>query len=68
MEKNKLSLVKTQLVELELEHRDLDEAIIRFSQDPYPDQLRLTRMKKRKLMLKDQIERLKSQLIPDIDA
>jgi len=68
LEKNKLSLVKTQLVELELEHRDLDEAIIRFSQDPYPDQLRLTRMKKRKLMLKDQIERLKSQLIPDIDA
>ncbi len=68
MEKSKLSVVKTRLVELEYEHRDLDEAIIRFSQDPNPDQLQLKRMKKRKLMLKDQIMQLKSHLIPDIDA
>jgi len=68
LEKSKLSVVKTRLVELEYEHRDLDEAIIRFSQDPNPDQLQLKRMKKRKLMLKDQIMQLKSHLIPDIDA
>jgi len=68
LEKNKLSVVKTRLVELEYEHRDLDEAIIRFSQDQNPDQLQLKRMKKRKLKLKDQITLLKSHLIPDIDA
>ena len=68
MEKNKLSVVKTQLVELEYEHRDLDDAISLFSQEPDPDQLQLKRMKKRKLKLKDQITRLKSELIPDMDA
>ena len=68
MEKSKLSVVKTRLVELEYEHRDLDQAIVRFSQDPEPDPLQLKRMKKRKLKLKDQITLLRSHLIPDIDA
>lgn len=68
MEKNKFSVVKTKLVELEYEHQDLDETISRFSLDPFPNQLQIKRMKKRKLNLKDQIERLRSQLIPDIDA
>ncbi len=68
MEKSKLSVVKTVLVELEYEHRDLDQAIVRFSQDPEPDPLQLKRMKKRKLKLKDQITLLRSHLIPDIDA
>ena len=60
--------MKTKLVDLEYEHKDLDDAVARFSQDPDPDQLQLTRMKKRKLKLKDQILRLKSKLIPDMDA
>jgi hypothetical protein len=59
----------TQLLsELVEEHRDLDLAINRISQDPWQDQLRLRRMKKRKLKLKDWIARLESKLIPDLDA
>jgi hypothetical protein len=56
------------LADLREEHRDLDEAIARLAEDPSVDQLRLTRMKKRKLKLKDWISHLESQLIPDIDA
>ena len=50
------------------EHRDLDDAINGLSQQPYINQLQLQRLKKRKLQLKDQIARLKSQLIPDLNA
>lgn len=56
------------IAELREEHRDLDAAIARLSEDPRVDQLRLTRMKKRKLKLKDWIASLESQLIPDMDA
>lgn len=56
------------IAELREEHRDLDAAIARLSEDPSVDQLQLTRMKKRKLKLKDWIAHLESQLIPDIDA
>ena len=56
------------IAELKEEHRDLDEAIALLAEDPSVDQLRLTRMKKRKLKLKDWIAYLESQLIPDLDA
>ena len=56
------------IAELKEEHRDLDEAIARLAEDPSVDQLHLTRMKKRKLKLKDWIAYLESQLIPDLDA
>lgn len=56
------------IAELREEHRDLDEAITRLSEDPSVDQLQLRRMKKRKLKLKDWVAFLESQLIPDIDA
>jgi len=56
------------LAELREEHRDLDQAIGRMSIDPWQDQLRMRRMKKRKLKLKDWIQRLESKLIPDLDA
>ena len=56
------------LIELQIEHSDLDHAIDLMLQNTYIDQLRLRRMKKRKLKLKDNIERLESMIIPDIDA
>lgn len=56
------------LAELKLEHRDLDAAIDAMSLDPASDQLRLRRLKKRKLQLKDFIARIESRLIPDLEA
>lgn len=60
--------IQARLLELELEHRDLDDIVARLSRDNAVDQLQLVRFKKRKLMLKDQIARLRSLLIPDLDA
>lgn len=56
------------LRQLRIEHRDLDEVIARLSMDIHVDEIQLKRLKKRKLMLKDQIERYGSQLIPDLNA
>ncbi|MBK6659716.1 MAG: YdcH family protein [Proteobacteria bacterium] len=60
--------VQRRILELQTEHRDLDEVVNTLSNRIDVDQLLLRRMKKRKLQLKDQIARLKSQLIPDLDA
>ncbi|HET6586220.1 MAG TPA: YdcH family protein [Oleiagrimonas sp.] len=60
--------ITQRLVELRMEHRDLDAAIERLQLNSANDQLQLTRMKKRKLQLKDAIARLESRLIPDLDA
>ena len=46
---------RVRLQELTVEHRDLDDAIHRISGDPVQDQFALRRMKRRKLLLKDQI-------------
>ncbi len=67
MEPENESLVQ-RIVELRLEHRDLDEVISHLSAAPSVDQLQLRRLKKRKLLLKDMIAKLESQLIPDLDA
>jgi hypothetical protein len=56
------------LRQLRIEHRDLDDVIHRLALDLYVDQVQMRRLKKRKLMLKDQIARLESQLIPDLNA
>jgi hypothetical protein len=56
------------LRQLRIEHRDLDQVIERLTMDLHNDELQLKRLKKRKLMLKDQITRLESQLIPDLNA
>jgi hypothetical protein len=56
------------LRQLRIEHRDLDEVISRLSLDIRVDELQLKRLKKRKLALKDQITKLESQLIPDMNA
>lgn len=56
------------LRELRVDHRDLDYLIDSLSHDPMVDQLRIRRLKKRRLILKDMIARLESELIPDMDA
>ena len=59
---------RVRLAALRVEHRDLDDVISRLMEGPYVDQLQVRRLKKRKLMLKDLIARLESDLIPDLDA
>ena len=56
------------LRKLRIEHRDLDETITRMSMDILVDEIELKRLKRRKLLIKDQIERLSSQRIPDLNA
>lgn len=56
------------LLQMQEEHRSLDLKIAELYEFPYRDQLQLQRLKKRKLMLKDMIERLKDELIPDLNA
>lgn len=60
--------LRQRLEQLRTEHRDLDDVIARLSEHAPFDQLQMQRLKKRKLMLKDQIARLESQLLPDIIA
>ena len=62
------ALLRQKLDELLIEHKDMDEIIIRLSLDPAVDELQIKRLKKRKLVLKDAITRIRSQLIPDIEA
>jgi hypothetical protein len=61
-------LLRRKLEELRLEHRDLDDVISRLSDSTPMSQIQLQRLKKRKLMLKDQIAWLESKLLPDIIA
>ena len=56
------------LRQLRIEHRDLDDVISRLSMDFKIDEVQMKRLKRRKLLLKDQIARLQSQLIPDLNA
>ncbi|MCC9620084.1 DUF465 domain-containing protein [Thalassospira sp. MA62] len=60
--------IEKKLMSLREEHRDLDVAIEQLATTAHQDQLRLGRMKKRKLALKDEILYLESQLVPDIIA
>ena len=60
--------IRRKIEALKIEHRDLDDIIERLSRDPNLDELQLRRLKRRKLLLKDQIALLESQLVPDIPA
>lgn len=53
---------------MQVEHRDLDDMIARLAEQPGVDQIRIQRLKKRKLLIKDEIARVRSRLIPDLDA
>lgn len=61
-------LLRAKLVALKSEHRDLDDIISRLAQHAPLDQLQMQRLKKRKLLLKDRIAKLESELLPDIIA
>ncbi|MEJ2089646.1 MAG: DUF465 domain-containing protein [Gammaproteobacteria bacterium] len=56
------------LEELKVEHRDLDEVISHLIETGHHDLMRIQRLKKRKLKIKDMIAKLESELIPDLDA
>jgi hypothetical protein len=60
--------IKRRIIELQVEHRDLDEAIERLALQPGVDELALRRMKKRKLQIKDSVRLLEMRLVPDIPA
>lgn len=61
-------ILKRKLEELRTEHRDLDDVIARVTEEAPFDQVRVQRLKKRKLLLKDQIIHIESMLLPDIIA
>ncbi len=63
-----LEVIRQRVHELKLEHRDLDEAIEQLNQSGTFEELKIKRMKKRKLRLKDELSRLENELIPDILA
>jgi hypothetical protein len=56
------------LLQLQTRHRALDTRITEMQNYPYQNQILLQRLKKEKLRLKDAIERLKDEMIPDLDA
>ena len=67
-ERTETEVIEARIAELKLEHRDLDDVILRLMQTQVVDQLQLQRLKKRKLLVKDQISMLERQLTPDIPA
>lgn len=60
--------IRRRLSELQLEHNDLEVAIQAIGLSPVPDMMVIGRLKRKKLALKDEIQRLKDQLTPDIIA
>ncbi len=63
-----IDTITRRINQMHLEHRDLDDVIARLGEKPGQDQLQLQRLKKKKLLLKDQISHLERQLTPDIRA
>jgi hypothetical protein len=57
-----------QLKLLRVEHADLDASIEALSHMPIPDQLLIARLKRKKLLLRDEIVKVEDQLLPDIIA
>lgn len=65
---NEVMTPAMRLIELQGKHRALDARIHEMYQFPYQNQILLQRLKKEKLRLKDVIERLKDEMIPDLNA
>ncbi len=62
------AMLEQRIMQLKIEHRDLDAIIGRLGEQPITDQLQIQRMKRRKLLLKDQIAWLERQVDPDVPA
>lgn len=60
--------IRERIGQLRVEHRDLDDVIARLMGDPAHDELQMRRLKRRKLLLKDQIALLERQIDPDVPA
>jgi hypothetical protein len=60
--------LRTILAELRQDHSDLDAAVQAIAQSPLPDMMLISRLKRKKLALKDEIARVESLLTPDIIA
>lgn len=60
--------IRARLLELRQKHQDLDAAVEALAQMPTPDQLQIARLKKQKLVLRDQIVKLENMLTPDLLA
>ena len=60
--------IRERIGQLRVEHRDLDDVIARLMGDPAHDELQMRRMKRRKLLLKDQMARIERQIDPDVLA
>ncbi|MDX2028361.1 MAG: DUF465 domain-containing protein [Alphaproteobacteria bacterium] len=65
---NEQENLKERLATMKAEHRDLDDAIQALSQRATPDMIQIQRLKKRKLVLRDEIMAVESKLLPDIIA
>ncbi|MDH3343364.1 MAG: DUF465 domain-containing protein [Gammaproteobacteria bacterium] len=68
LSEDEISDIKTRVIELKLEHRDLNQLIEQLVRDPSFEELHIKRLKKRKLQVKDELARLENKLIPDILA
>ena len=68
MDDAEIERLRLRLAELTSEHRDMDDVIAKITEKASFDQIQVKRLKKRKLLLKDQIARLESRLLPDIIA
>jgi hypothetical protein len=60
--------LRVRAAQLRLEHQDLDDAIHALSGGPRPDQIQIARLKKKKLILRDEIKEIEDRLTPDIIA
>jgi hypothetical protein len=60
--------LRSRLASMRIEHQDLDAAVHALEHVPNPDQIRIARLKKKKLALRDEIVRIEDQITPDIIA
>jgi hypothetical protein len=68
MDEVELAMLEQRILQLKIEHRDLDDVIKRLADHTVYDQVQLQRLKRRKLLLKDQIAWLERQVDPDVPA